>query len=104
MAAYLIASFDVTDREAFEGYRPVVVPLLEKHGGEILAADYDPNALEGEQRGAYVLVRFESEEAILKFYNDPRYQPSLDLRLRTTSNGSLAIAKEGYTPPASDDD
>ncbi|MEM7467872.1 MAG: DUF1330 domain-containing protein [Pseudomonadota bacterium] len=100
MAAYLISSFDVKDKEAFEDYRPVVVPLLEKYGAEILAADYDGKALEGEKREAYVVMRFDSEETILNFYNDPAYQPSLELRLRTTSNGSLAIVKEGYTPPA----
>ena len=30
MAIYLIATYDVTDPESFEGYRPVVLPLLEK--------------------------------------------------------------------------
>jgi uncharacterized protein (DUF1330 family) len=99
MAVYLIATFDVTDPKAFEGYRPVVVPLLEEYGAEILAADYDGKALEGGRRGAYVIIRFESEEIAMKWYNDPKYQPSLNLRLGSTANGSLALVKEGYTPP-----
>lgn len=45
--------------------------LLEKHGAEILAADYDGKALEGQRRGAYVIIRFNSEEAAMNFYNDP---------------------------------
>jgi uncharacterized protein (DUF1330 family) len=102
MAAYLIAEFDVTDSKAFEGYGPVVIPLLEKHGAEILAADYDGKALEGQRRGAYVIIRFDSEEAAMNCYNDPAYKPSLALRLSCTANGSLALVKEGYTPPRKD--
>jgi uncharacterized protein (DUF1330 family) len=102
MAAYLVATFDVNDQEAYEDYRPIVVPLLEKHGAEILATDYDGDVLEGEERGAFIIMRFESEESILNFYNDPDYQPSRALRLRTISNGTVAIVKEGYTPPPTD--
>jgi uncharacterized protein (DUF1330 family) len=71
MAAYLIAEFDVTDSKAFEGYRPVVIPLLGKHGAETLAADYDGKAFEGQRRGAYVTIRFDSEETAMNLYNDP---------------------------------
>ena len=99
MAVYLIAEFDLTDPEAFEEYRPIVVPLLQKHGAEILAADYQPTFLEGDSRRACIVMRFGSESAVMEFYNDPAYQPSLKLRLACTANGSLAIAKEGYTPP-----
>jgi uncharacterized protein (DUF1330 family) len=58
--------------------QPPALPRKE-YGAKILAADYDGKALEGERRGAYVIIRFESEEIAVKFYNDPQYQPSLNL-------------------------
>ena len=61
MSAYIIASYDIVDPKGYEGYVPGVVPLLQKHGAEILAAEYDAQPLEGEKRSVYVVLRFESE-------------------------------------------
>ena len=41
MSAYVIGSYDIVDTKAYEGYVPGVVPLLAKHGAEILVADYE---------------------------------------------------------------
>ena len=38
MTAYIIASYDIVDPKGYEGYVPGVVPLLKKHGAEIIAA------------------------------------------------------------------
>jgi uncharacterized protein (DUF1330 family) len=46
MSAYIIASYDIVDPKAFESYVPGVIPLLQKHGAEILAAEYDAQPLE----------------------------------------------------------
>jgi uncharacterized protein (DUF1330 family) len=48
MAVYVIAGYDITDPKGYEAYVPGVVPLLQKHGAEILAADYESETLEGE--------------------------------------------------------
>ena len=39
MSVYVIASYDVTDPDAYQGYVRGVVPLLREHGAEILAAE-----------------------------------------------------------------
>ena len=66
VAVYIIASYDIVDPKGYEGYVPGVVPLLRKHGAEILAAEFDAQPLEGEKRSVYVVVRFESESAALR--------------------------------------
>ncbi len=64
MTAYIIASYDIVDPK-YEGYVPGVVQLLQKHGAEILVAEFDAQALEGDKRSVYVVLRFKSEEAAL---------------------------------------
>ena len=101
MAVYFIGSFDVADPQEYEGYVPGVVPLLEKHGAEVLVADYDPQSLEGEARGVNVVFRFESEEQLLGFYNDPEYEPLKNQRIRASANRLISMAKEFVSPSES---
>lgn len=100
MAAYIIASYDVVDPEGYKAYVPGVVPLLAKHGAEILVADFDAKALEGEKRSNYVVLRFESEAAALTWYNDPEYEPVKKIRLDSSANSNLVLAKQ-FVPPSS---
>lgn len=41
MPVYVIASYDITDPDGHESYLSSVVPLLEKHGAEVLVADHE---------------------------------------------------------------
>jgi uncharacterized protein (DUF1330 family) len=98
MSVYVIISYDIRDPEAFEGYVPGVLPLLEKHGAEILVADFDVKPVEGEKHGVYVVLRFESEDAALAWYNDPAYEPVREIRLTSCDNNHAVLAK-GFVPP-----
>ena len=100
MAVYVIVSYDIDDPQAYEPYVPGVIPLLQKHGAEILVADYEAKSIEGQARGINVVLRFESEEAALNWYNDPDYGPVKQIRLASTSHGTLLLAKE-FVPPSS---
>lgn len=99
MRAYIIATYDIADPEGYEGYVPGVIPLLEKHGAEILVADYDARALEGSKRSVYVVLRFQTEEAALDWYNDPAYEAVRKIRLDSSDNGNLVLAKQ-FVPAA----
>lgn len=98
MAAYVIVSYDIDNPTDFAPYIPAVLPLLEKHGAEVLVADRDAHVLEGEKRSAYVVLRFASHEAALGFYNDPAYEPVKGIRLGSCSNTNLVVAGE-FAPP-----
>jgi len=99
VSAYIIASYDIADAKGYEGYVPGVVPLLQKHGAEILVASYDAQALEGDRRDVYLVLKFASEAAALAWYNDPAYTPVKKIRLDASANGNLALAKE-FVPPS----
>lgn len=100
MSAYIIATYDIVDPEGYSGYVPGVAPILQKHGAEILVADFDAHPLEGEKRGAYVVLRFESKEAALDWYNDPAYEPVRKIRMESCDNNNVAVAKP-FVPPES---
>lgn len=92
MSAYLIASYDIEDPETHEHYALSADPLLEKHGGEILVADGEAKAVEGNGGRVGVVVKFESEAAAMNFYNDPDYRPLKKMRLDSTKNGMVVLA------------
>lgn len=98
MSAYILVSYDIVDQEKYREYVPGVLPLLLKHGAEVLVADSDAQALEGERRGVYVVLRFETEAAALAWYNDPDYAPVRKLRLDASANGNMVLVKP-FTPP-----
>lgn len=98
MAVYFIASYNIEDQQGYEGYVPGVMPLLQKHNAEILVADYEAKPIEGEARGVNVVLKFESEEAAMNMYNDPDYEPVKKIRLTSTTNGTLLLAKQ-FVPP-----
>ena len=99
MSVYVIVSYDIKDPEGYEGYVPAIVPLLEEHGAEILVADYDVKPMEGEKHGVYVVLRFDSEEAALAWYNDPAYEPVRKIRFDSCENNHLVLAKQ-FVPPS----
>lgn len=94
MAVYVIGGYGITDPKSYEGYVPGVVPLLQKHGAEILVADYESQPLEGEPRKVNVVLKFPSEEAARHWYNDPAYAPVRQIRVDTTEGGYIVMAKE----------
>lgn len=46
MSACVIVSYDISDPKGYEGYVPGVLPLIAKHGGEVLVADFEAIAKE----------------------------------------------------------
>jgi uncharacterized protein (DUF1330 family) len=98
VSAYIIAIYDIADAEAYEGYVPGVRPLLQKHGAEVLVADYATQALEGEKRSVCVVLKFASEQAALAWYNDPAYAPVKKIRVESSRDTNIVLAKEFVRP------
>ena len=99
-AAYVIGSYDISDPQGYEGYVPGVLERLQAHGAEVIVADFDAEALEGDRRGVYVVLKFESEESARRWYEDPVYEPIKQKRIRSSKNGSIILTK-GFVPPKS---
>ena len=98
MAVYYIGTYDITDPEKFKQYPPVVISLLPKYGGEILASDIQAYLVEGTARTMNAVIKFPSKEAALGLYNDPAYQAAKRIRQESTTNASLVLAAEFVMP------
>ncbi len=99
MAHYFTASYDITDKDKYENeYIAAVIPLLIKHGGQVLVADYETEAIEGTTCSANIVLKFADEDSAKAWYNDPDYEPVKQIRFDATSNGSAAFVKE-FVPP-----
>ena len=97
MSAYFIASYRITDPAGYEPYVPAVIPTLQAHGCEVLAADYTSQAIEGEQNAVTVILKFASKAAALAWYNSPEYQAIK--HLRTDNTEGTAVLVDQWSPP-----
>ena len=91
MAAYFVFNYRIDDREAYNPYLAEVPKVLEAHGAEILAADFESEAFEGGAHPVTVVLRFPSKEAARNWYRSPEYQAIIGLRT-DHCEGMAAIA------------
>jgi uncharacterized protein (DUF1330 family) len=92
----LMQQIDNIDRYRSE-YVSRVMPFLEKHGGEVVAAGFEAEAAEGEPPNSTVVLRFPDTGAAWGFLDDPGYQPLKELRYSITSRGQ-AVVVPAFTP------
>jgi uncharacterized protein (DUF1330 family) len=91
---YYIGAYDIDNPELFKQYPALVMALLAKYGGEALASDTSPHAVEGKPRTMNAIIRFPSKEAALGLYNDPDYQEAKRIRQASTSNCTMVLVQE----------
>src|SRR5262245_14188527 len=82
------------DPGEFQKYPPIVVALLPKYGGVVLASDTAASVVEGTARTMNAIIRFPSKEAALGLYNDPDYQEAKRIRQASTRNVSMVLVEE----------
>ena len=93
MSSYFVALITVKDPEQYGRYLEGFMPIFGRFGGEVLAADDAPEVLEGEWPAARtVIIRFPSEEELLRWYRSPEYQRLIELR-RSAAEGSIAMVR-----------
>jgi uncharacterized protein (DUF1330 family) len=100
MTVYYIGTYDIDDAETFRRYPPLVLALLPKYGGEVLASDTSAHVIEGRSRTMNAIIRFPSRAAALALYNDPDYQEAKRIRQGSTSNCTMVLVEE-YGPSPS---
>lgn len=98
MAEYLVANFKVLNSEGYKTYLRTVVPTLKAYDAEILVAEYQSEALEGEPGPITMVFKFASKEMLYGWYNSPEYQKIIHLRADSTegiavSAGEFDLAK-----------
>ena len=58
MAVFYIGSYDIVDPHEFQKYPPLVMALLPKYGGVVLASDTSGCLVEGTARTMNAIIRF----------------------------------------------
>jgi len=101
MAVFYLGSYDIVDANEFQKYPPLVMALLPKYGGEVLASDTSGFLVEGTARTMNAIIRFPSKEAALGLYNDPAYQEAKRIRQASTRNTSMVLVEEYSAPQES---
>ena len=94
MAALYLGSYDIVDPGEFQKYPPLVLALLPRYGGEVLASDAAGVLVEGTLRTMNAVIRFPSKDAALALYNDPDYQEAKRIRQASTRNVSMVLVEE----------
>ncbi|MFT4615157.1 MAG: hypothetical protein ACI9NT_002309 [Bacteroidia bacterium] len=99
--AYVIANFNIHDKEEYLKYEKGFFSLLKKHGGSFITYDDNTQHLEGPdpRTGRTVIFQFASEEAAQTWYKDPEYQALSEFRRAGTDMVSLTLV-HGLAPRA----
>jgi uncharacterized protein (DUF1330 family) len=99
MPAYILASLEVTDPDAYQAYSAQVGATLEQHGGRFLVRGGNLEALEGGEwfDSRLVILEFPSTRAARSWYESDEYQRILPIR-QQNSRGRLVLV-DGYEPP-----
>ena len=69
-----VAHFTIDDPERYRVYEKGFFPILTAHGGRFLTYDDSPTILEGTRAdGRTVLIEFDSEAALMGWWESPEY-------------------------------
>ncbi|MFM2224961.1 MAG: hypothetical protein RJA07_1163 [Bacteroidota bacterium] len=81
--AYIMVQMKVKSlEELMQRYAQFAIPILQKHGGQMIAGSPTPNIKEGDWNGNWAAVlQFPSMEAAEGWYNSEEYQPYKNLRI-----------------------
>jgi uncharacterized protein (DUF1330 family) len=96
-AGHLGPAFDVEETGGpfpWQKYPPIVMALLPKYGGVVLASDTSGFLVEGTARTMNAVIRFPSKEAALGLYNDAAYQEAKRIRQASTRHTSMVLVEE----------
>lgn len=75
MSCYFVALITIHDPARYADYLAGFDAVFERYQGRVVAVEDDPRVLEGEwPAGRTVLIRFPSEEELLRWYRSPDYQ------------------------------
>lgn len=95
---HFVAHFTVDDRDGYRQYEKGFFPILKAHGGHFVTYDDDVTILEGERaEGRTVMIRFESEDALMGWWNSEEYVELAKLRHASTTTHSISVV---HSPPA----
>ena len=89
---HFIAHFTINDADKYRVYEKGFFPILKAHNGTFVTYDDSVTVLEGTPAaGRTVVIRFESEEACMTWWNSPEYRELAAHRHAGTTTHSISI-------------
>lgn len=75
MTVYILAQIAIHDRPTYQRYAEAFMPVLQRYGGRLLAADEAPELVEGDAPDRkVVLIAFDDAAAARRWMASPDYQ------------------------------
>jgi uncharacterized protein (DUF1330 family) len=99
MSAYLVFNYAITDQAGYAAYPSAAMPTLGASGAEVLVADYASESKEGSPGTVTVVLRFESKDAALAWYESDDYQ-AIKHHRTDNSTGDVVLC-DGFVMPSS---
>ena len=94
---HFVAHFTVNDPDGYRIYEKGFFPILRNFDGQFITYDDAPTVLEGKRSmGRTVIIKFDSEEQCLNWWNSPEYIELAKFRHAATTTHSIVIV---HSPP-----
>jgi uncharacterized protein (DUF1330 family) len=98
MAAYFVIHNRILNAEKLQEYVPKALETMAPYNPELLVLDENSQVIEGSTNlPRTILIKFDSRDAAMAWYNSPEYQKVLPLRLEATEGFGLLV--DGFVPP-----
>jgi uncharacterized protein (DUF1330 family) len=97
MAAYFVFHNRILNAEKIQEYLPKALDTLAPYHPEILIFDENSKVVEGTMHcPRTIVIKFDSRDAAMAWYNSPAYQEVLPLRLAATEGFGVLV--DGFAP------
>lgn len=90
MSGFLIFNYKILDPVRIEELGPRSLPVLRKHGGEIMIASY-VTQLEGSPFTHMVVYKFATQKAAMSYYESGEIQKLSKLRQKITDGFAIYV-------------
>lgn len=88
---YLIAHINIHDKEGFEEFRKMSLPVIKKYDGKALIRNPNPNLREGYNQGLVIVLEFESIDHAKRFYESEEYSAAKVVREKSCSTELILV-------------
>ena len=97
MAAYFLWHNRILDAEKMQKYLSKAIATMAPYHPELVVFDEHARALEGSAPGPRtIVIKFDSRDTAMAWYNSPAYQEFLPLRLAATEGFGVLV--DGFAP------
>lgn len=103
MKSYVIANYSIepAKEEEYSSYPLQAARTTLQYGGRILVATKDSRTIEGEPENITVVLEFDSQADVERWYSSDEYSAIKNLRVQSMNTGWILSADEFQMPQTS---